>query len=382
MDQTKDTPQNLIELLRYLRLENIPEEMHKTYIDNYFEERARKKGIPLKGQFELTPFCNLDCKMCYVHLNKEQMENKQLLDPEQWEMLMKQAIDSGMRKAVLTGGECLTYPGFEKLYLYLQSRGIEVQVYTNGILLTKKKIEFFKKNLPARIQISVYGSDESGYEKVTGHQVYRTVINNIELAEQADLPIQIAITPNIYMGKDAEKIIQYMSEKKIPYRINNTIFEPRTETGRNGAGKLDIDTDEYIRLFQMQAQLSGEKLLKVKEEKLPELPKNMGMKKGIRCAAGKSSFHINWEGIMSGCDMLNDRKEEPLRTGFQKAWDMIHKAALEYPMALQCEICEYSKGCICCPAVHQQNGEMKGKCSPVVCERTRKFAAEGLIKLG
>ena len=183
------------------------------------------------------------------------------------------------------------------------------------------------------------------------------------------------------MGKDAEKIIQYMSKKKIPYQINNTIFEPRTETGRNGAGKLDIDTDEYIRLFQMQAQLSGEKLLKVKEEKLPELPKNMGMKKGIRCAAGKSSFHINWEGIMSGCDMLNDRKEEPLRTGFQEAWDMIHKAALEYPMALQCEICEYSKGCICCPAVHQQNGEMKGKCSPVVCERTRKFAAEGLIKL-
>ena len=88
MDQAKDTPQNLIELLRYLRLENIPEEMHKTYIDNYFENRARKKGIPLKGQFELTPFCNLDCKMCYVHLNKEQMENKQLLDPEQWEMLI------------------------------------------------------------------------------------------------------------------------------------------------------------------------------------------------------------------------------------------------------------------------------------------------------
>ena len=145
MDQAKDTPQNLIELLRYLRLENIPEEMHKTYIDDYFEDRARKKGIPLKGQFELTPFCNLDCKMCYVHLNKEQMKNKQLLDPEQWEMLMKQAIDSGMRKAVLTGGECLTYSGFEKLYLYLQSRGIEVQVYTNGILLTKKKIEFFKK---------------------------------------------------------------------------------------------------------------------------------------------------------------------------------------------------------------------------------------------
>lgn len=55
MDQEKDTPQSLIELLRYLRLENIPEEMHKTYIDNFFEDHARKKGIPLKGQFELTP---------------------------------------------------------------------------------------------------------------------------------------------------------------------------------------------------------------------------------------------------------------------------------------------------------------------------------------
>ena len=29
--------------------------------------KADKLGIPLSGTFELTPRCNLDCKMCYIH---------------------------------------------------------------------------------------------------------------------------------------------------------------------------------------------------------------------------------------------------------------------------------------------------------------------------
>ena len=32
------------------------------------EERTREADVPYSGSFELTPLCNLDCKMCYVHL--------------------------------------------------------------------------------------------------------------------------------------------------------------------------------------------------------------------------------------------------------------------------------------------------------------------------
>ena len=34
--------------------------------------RAAQRGLPISGTFELTPLCNMDCKMCYVRLSKAQ----------------------------------------------------------------------------------------------------------------------------------------------------------------------------------------------------------------------------------------------------------------------------------------------------------------------
>lgn len=380
MREEEQNSGSLLELLAQLRDREVPKEQYKGYMDRFLEVQARQKGIPFKGQFELTPLCNLDCRMCYVHLQKEQLKEKQLLSCGQWKWLMEQAIDCGMRRAVLTGGECLTYPGFEELYLFLLSRGVEVQVYTNGILLTEEKIRFFQKNMPARIQVSVYGSDEEGYEKVTGHRRYRQVMENIECAKERGLPIQAAVTPNACMGEDAKKILLDLDERKIPFQINNTFFDPREETGRQGKD-MDISTEAYIRLFQLQASLAGARLSETEEKDLPDLPKNMGTEKGIRCAAGTSSFHINWRGKMSGCDMLAGSLEEPLKTGFLKAWEAVHQAALEYPVAVQCRHCAYEKACVSCPAIHQQLGQAPGHCSRNICERTRQFVKSGLVTL-
>ena len=33
--------------------------------------RADTQGIPLSGTFELTPRCNFNCKMCYIHRSEQ-----------------------------------------------------------------------------------------------------------------------------------------------------------------------------------------------------------------------------------------------------------------------------------------------------------------------
>ena len=57
---------SLPDLLNILREKEVPSNLIWKYVDIYQEQKARKAGIPLFGQFELTPLCNLDCKMCYV----------------------------------------------------------------------------------------------------------------------------------------------------------------------------------------------------------------------------------------------------------------------------------------------------------------------------
>lgn len=94
-----------------------------------------------------------------------------------WKQLMTQAAQAGMRVATLTGGECLTYHGFEELYLHLQELGVEVTVLTNGVLLDERRVRFFQAHPPRKVQISLYGSSEDAYEKVTGHRMFARVIH-------------------------------------------------------------------------------------------------------------------------------------------------------------------------------------------------------------
>ena len=106
-------PPNLRTLLRQLDEQGITDHRRYAAVRKYLGFKAREKNTPISGSFELTPLCNLDCKMCYVHLNKAQMQGAKLLTVEQWQDIMQQAIDHGMMYARLTGGECLTYPGFK-----------------------------------------------------------------------------------------------------------------------------------------------------------------------------------------------------------------------------------------------------------------------------
>lgn len=115
-------------------------------------KQAARQGIPIHGHFELTPRCNFDCKMCYVHLQEGQMKGVKELSFDEWKKIIDQALDEGMIFASLSGGECLTSPYFNEIYTYLHSRGVLITVLTNGYFLDKK-MPLFKIYPPAYIQV-------------------------------------------------------------------------------------------------------------------------------------------------------------------------------------------------------------------------------------
>ena len=77
---------SLSELLASLKADNISPDSYHFYIDRFLSFKAREKGIPYSGTFELTPLCNLNCRMCYVHMTAEQMQDCLLL--RFWQHLM------------------------------------------------------------------------------------------------------------------------------------------------------------------------------------------------------------------------------------------------------------------------------------------------------
>ena len=117
-------PETLLELLQLADDRGMSDEEKTSAFNLFLNAQTRKKAIPLFGQFELTPLCNLSCRMCYVHLAPEQMNGHGLLPVNIWKNLIDKAVEAGMMKASLTGGECLTYPGFDEIYLHLWAMGV------------------------------------------------------------------------------------------------------------------------------------------------------------------------------------------------------------------------------------------------------------------
>jgi len=334
----------------------------------FLEAKARSMGFPLNGSFELTPLCNLDCKMCYVHLSDEQIKDESLLTKDQWLSLMKQAIDAGMMYASLTGGECLTYPEFDDIYLFLLSNAVRVSILTNGLLLSPERLQFFKTHRPSSIQITLYGCDNDSYENTTGHRVFEQVFRNLLSALSSGLSVKVGITPNRYMGNADEQLMELLIKNRIPFSLNSQLYAARPETGRM-ISEFDQPIEDYIRLRNLYIkQREIDIPTECTNHVTPILPPI-----GIKCGAGNSGFNIDWRGKMYACAMLPDIFSFPLEEGFIAAWKRIHTEAQKYPNPTECRTCKYSPLCTKCVAAHRSGAE-PGHANPRICEQAKHIA--------
>ena len=121
----------------------------------------------INGSLELLPLCNMNCDMCYVRLSARETEAKGgLHTADEWIGLGREMQKAGVLFLLLTGGEPLLFPDFQKLYVELRQMGMILTVNTNGTLLDEGWADFFGRYKPRRINITLYGADDSAYEKL------------------------------------------------------------------------------------------------------------------------------------------------------------------------------------------------------------------------
>ncbi len=375
-DMENRQPGSLRELLRQLDAQGITDYRRYSRVRRFLSFKAREKNLPISGSFELTPLCNLDCRMCYVHLQGEQMRGARLRTVDEWKDIVRQAFDAGMMYATLTGGECLTYPGFRELYGFLREKGVEVAILSNGLLMDAEMVEFFRRNPPASIQVTLYGASEEAYERVTGTRAFARVLGNLRRIQEAELPLRVAVTPNAYMT-DGEALIQLLHDEGLPFSVNAGLMQPREETGRAVA---DADLDAYVGILKRARALRGEPVEpECDPESLPDpASATSDQKKGVRCGAGRSGFSVDWQGQMHPCNTFPCEGEDVLALGFGEAWRRTNQTALNYPRPAECEGCYYESVCKHCVAEHAASAK-PGHASPRICQWGKRMVAEGLL---
>lgn len=373
---------SLIDLLEELDREGITGHRKQEIYKRYLNFRARMRGQAYSGGFELTPLCNFDCRMCYVHLTKDQMAREaKLLTTRQWIEIMSQAVDAGMMHADLTGGECLSYPGFKEVYLYLRSRGVEVSVLTNGQLITEEMADFFAQYPPSVIQITVYGSDEASYEAVTGRRAFGDVCAAIERLKKRNLRLFLAITPNRYMQEDTHALMEFVRSRDVRYGIGTGSLPARPNTGRD-LHTYEPETELYVRLHldEQRCLQAAKEPEMIPDTRTDYVPTGFRTESRIPCSSGLCAFHINWKGEMTPCIPFFAISRSVTEHGFQDCWSWIKKQMLRYAPPEECGNCDKRQVCVSCPA-ERTSGVLNGPLNRAVCERYEQYIQAGILQI-
>lgn len=373
---------NLIDLLEELDRAGISGYHKQEIYKRYLNFRARMRGQVYTGGFELTPLCNLDCKMCYVHLTKGQMEQEaKLLTTQQWIQIMQQAVDAGMMHADLTGGECLSYPGFQEVYLYLRSRGVDVSILTNGQLITEEMADFFAQYPPSVVQITVYGSDEDSYERVTGRRAFADVSAAIERLKKRNIRLFLTVTPNRYMQEDTHALLEFLRSQNVRYGIGTGSLPAHPNTGRD-LKTYAPEADLYVKLHldEQSYWASFNHFQEENRSQVDYVPIGFRQSSQIPCSSGLCAFHINWKGEMSPCIPFYSVNRSVLEYGFEDCWNWIKHQMAQYEPPEACKNCANKSVCVSCPA-ERTFGVLNGPLNRAVCERYEQYIHAGILQL-
>lgn len=342
------------------------------------EQIWRRLHVPVSALFELTPRCNLDCKMCYVHLTPEQMGDRRELSTEQWLRLTDEAVKAGLLFVTLTGGECMLHPGFWEIYEHLLARGVAVSINTNAWALTDEDLERFRQNCPSDFRVSLYGASEEGYERCTGRRAFGRVKGNVKKLRDAGFRVKLAIMLNRFTAEEISGMIRTAGALRVPFQYVSDLNEPNPDTGRH-LEDFDLSNERLVELYQEIRRLEGGRLFQ--NEPIRETP---GMLpddpacKGMRCGAGVCSYVLHWDGRMSPC--FRFCHDVPvLELGFQAAWEAVMQASAELQQPVECERCSLRPACSVC-VFKRRDPNNPGHCSRRMCEMTILRCNSGVIR--
>lgn len=220
------------------------------YVNKMYVNKILEKRMLFSATIELLTKCNLKCIHCY----------NQDLKPTYMDFLLFKRIvndleEMGCKQITLTGGEPLLHPNFVEMYNYCYDKGFKIKIFTNGLLIDRF-IMLFKKKIPYKIEISLYGSNNLVYFNVCKTKnVFDKIFNNMVLLNQEKIPFCIKTVILEANVNDFDNISQISKDLKKDFRYDIILFNSKNFTMNQ---KSNILINEHHKIF----------MRKIKREKI------------------------------------------------------------------------------------------------------------------
>ena len=328
-------------------------------------EKAFADGIPISGTFELTPRCNFNCRMCYVHLKPEQIPKYGTeLTAKQWIRIAEEAKEAGTTWLCITGGEPLLHPEFRTIYTELSQMGFFITLQTNGSLLEGERLELLEKYPPRGVKITLYGSDDAVYQDVC--QVpngFTRVDYAIKELKERKIPIQLVSTIIQQNEKDVKNMAFYAYRNGMPWAMTEGI-KPSARGAENEAKQVRIERDKEKMFVERLRYMIKEK------------PFDQSRKPCTYCKDYRLGYWVTWEGSMRFCSFMNEPNIPVRDMPFLDAWKqlLLYEETLDWPK--ECQTCGVREGCSKCAGILASESGSATKVNPEFCSRIKQYYDE------
>lgn len=307
-------------------------------IFNQLHQWAKLNSVPLSATFELTPFCNFKCVMCYVRLDNEQAAAQgEMLSADVWLEIARQAKQLGTLNISLTGGEPMSHPDFWYIYSELNKMGFLISLISNGSLIDESAIEKFKLyGMPYCVKLTVYGaSNETYFRTCNSPDGFTKVSKAIDLLKASGVPIKATSTIVRENADDLQAIYRFAREKGITMQHTVSVV-------KSARGATNTAEKSRFALSDFPKELTLDELEK---SKFPPLESPFAW-----CSSYKSSFWMTWHGHMQLCSFMSFpfiQYSGNLAADFAALNDKLQK--LKSPA--ECSECEWKMFCQRCPGI-------------------------------
>ena len=319
------------------------------WLDPFYKavwEKAYADAIPISGTFELTPRCNFNCRMCYVHLPENEIKKHGTeLTGAEWIRIAQEAKEAGTTWLCITGGEPLMHPEFEIIWRELTQMGFFITLQTNASLLTEYE-KLFEECPPRACKITLYGSNDQVYRDVCRVENGFTKADaGIRMLRQMKIPVELVSTVIQQNLDDVENIIRYVEKNKLRWIPNINV--------RTAGRGVDVDM-EHLRIRPPKKDSNAEQESSRKNLVDPE------RKPCTYCKDFRIGYWIVWNGYMRFCSFMNGPDISVRSRPFNECWKELvgFQESLEWPQ--ECKECEYQKSCSRCAALFNiEGGKLK-----------------------
>lgn len=242
------------------------------------------KKLP-KLDLNVTNRCNFRCVHCAFDSGDVEMPE---LSVSQLEKILRETKELGGERIDITGGEALVREDIDEIIKLGKSFEYKIELVSNGSLLTKEKLERFRKIGLDSIAISLDGSTYNIYNKIrrVSEATYNHVLGMIDECVKIGIDTKInsvVFDSNLY---DLDKITEFCIEKKVSEH-GIYYFTPIGRGSRSN--ELAVEPVKWLK-FIKEKLMKYDSKIKLSVE-FPLIEKEFA-KEGLGCMLKEDPYHL------------------------------------------------------------------------------------------